>query len=1126
VRRLIAYLFLLSAITAQGQSSVLKSGQWYKVAVQSRGVYKITRDHLAKMGFDVNGLDPSSIKIFGQTGGMVPQRNDENRPTDLVELALHVEGGDDGKFDKNDFLLFYAEGPDKGKFQLSKSVFLHQDNIYSDKNFYFITVGNGAGKRIPAIPPGSGGTPIDVFNEYAYYETNETNILRSGREWFGDMFDLTAEKTFELSIPGIVPGTELKFVSEVMGQSLSPSSFRIFYNGQQIGEQPLSTIPNSQYGVKGRLRRDTLVTNSTIVSAANSETQQIKYSFIRGASGRSTGYLSFFSIHFIRRLSLYGDVTGFRSSEAINTQARYQLSNVQSDTRIWNITDPYMPVNQLYDLSGDVASFSVSSSAVEEFIAFTSNIRSPELSGSVSNQDLHGMSTPHLVIVSHPGLAAEASRLAEHRRNYSGMDVIVVTTEQVYNEFSSGRQDVSSIRDFVKHLYDKNPARLKSLLLFGKGSYDYKDRVTVNYNLVPTYQSRNSLSPLETFSSDDYFAFLESQEGEWPETGSFDNHTLDIGVGRLPVKTPEEARIVVDKIIAYDTDPDKFGKWRKDIVFVADDGSNSDGFTSIHQSQANTLAEDIESLHPEYNTRKRFLGTYVKNVSPNGESIPKANTDIREEFKNALIINYTGHGSEKLWADERVLTPVDIDNLKNTTLPFLVTATCEFGRHDDPAEISSAEHSILRAEAGSIGLVTTTRPVNSSTNFSLNLAFYDAFFQSEGGLPLTIGEVFRRTKNNSASGVSNRNFSLLGDPSMIVGIPLQGIDVEYFKTSDGSDTLKALSKAVLRGVVSKGGEKDPDFNGTVHVTLFDKRTGFKTIGRNDPPFQFTQWYNPLFRGKATVTNGSFEVEFILPRNIAYEVNPGKLSLYAFDRETGRDASGASSEFKIGGSESTAAPDNSSPGIAAYMGDPTFVDGGTVSPSTRLVARVTDESGLNISNYGIGNTMMAVLDDSQIFLINEYYEADADDYTKGWIDFPLYDLAPGPHTITIRVWDTYNNPAQQSISFNVSEGGQLIIEDFLNAPNPFSQNTTIFFTHNRSGEDLITHLSILNSAGQELLSLSIPVSESTHRVELLRVEENAALLEKLTPGLYFARVRVRSLTDGAESTRVTKLILTN
>jgi hypothetical protein len=607
------------------------------------------------------------------------------------------------------------------------------------------------------------------------------------------------------------------------------------------------------------------------------------------------------------------------------------------------------------------------------------------------------------------------------------------------------------------------------------------------------------------------------------------NTDLDVGVGRFPVKSRDEAMAIVDKIIAYDHGKKKFGGWRKDIVFVADDGNNTDRFSDEHQGDADFLAEQIELLHPQFNTRKMFIGTYPKVVKPNSESIPELNENIQREFnRGALIVNYTGHGSEKVWADERIFTNVDIEQLDNYLHPFLVTATCEFGRHDNPGEISSAELSLTRARGGSIGLVTTTRPVYSITNFYLNQAFYETLFDQESGEYQILGEIFRHTKNNSMSGVGNRNFSLLSDPSMTLAMPTQSIEVTGISTTTGSDTLRALSTVVVSGnVADENGNPITNFNGVVECILFDKETDFVTIGKNDPPFEFKQWYNGLYRGKASVENGTFEMSFVLPKNIAYEIGMGKLSLYAYDATLNLDASGVSKAFKIGGSEPGIPIDNVSPSIKIFLGDTTFLNGGVVSPNTTLVVRLEDESGINTSNYGIGNNLIAVLDDgAETFLLSEYYMADVDTYKKGWINFPLKNLSPGKHTITVKAWDTHNNPAEASLEFTVSDGEHLLIESFGNYPNPFANETTLFFQHNRSGDDLSGELFIYDIAGLQLKSYKFEVPSSPYQVNLLELNLANHFGKKLPGGVYFARLAVRSLTNGSKNEQVARLIILN
>jgi hypothetical protein len=954
--------------------------------------------------------------------------------------------------------------------------------------------------------------------------------LQSGREWFGERYDLVTSYAYRFDVSGVRENSSIKIVSDVMAQSFNGSSFKLLFNKTQFAEQVVPTISNTQYSIKGRHKRDTLTVDANTVSAPGATSQEVQYQYVKAGSGKSVGFLDFLLLNFSRHLALYGDQTIFLASSSLdNASSQYSLGGINENCTIWDITNTSEIKNQSFALESGTATFSTSSDVLKEFVVFNTNVPTPELIGDVVNQNLHGISPVNIIIVTNPTFKDEAQRLASHRQTYSSLSTAVVTPEEIYNEFSSGRQDVSAIRDFVKHMYDKNPGALKALLIVGKGSYDYKDRMPNNTNFVPTYESRNSLAPLETYSSDDYFAFLENNEGNWGE-GPIENHTLEIGVGRLPVKTVEEATNIVDKIVAYDSNKKNFGSWRKNVVFVADDGSNSDGFTSTHQNQANTMAESIEDDHSSFDTKKIFLGTYTKTVMPNGEAIPEVNRDITSWFdRGSIVINYTGHGSEKLLADEKVFTVDDITTLENARYPFMVTATCEFGRQDDPALVSSAELTVIHPKGGTIGLVTTARPVNSPTNFLLNQEFYSALFERDQGRYIPLGEVFRRTKNSSMSGVSNRNFSLLGDPSLTLALPTNTISVSAINTSTGSDTLKALSLVTVRGEVQdETATRIASFNGILEATLFDKEIESVTIGKNNPPYKFKERNSTLYRGKASVKEGAFEFQFIVPKNIAYEIGEGKLSLYASDLEQQRDASGASSTFKIGGSEKNPPDDGTSPEIKAWVGDTTFINGGVTNPNTSLVVKLQDASGINISKYGIGNSLIAILDndDEQAFELSDYFQTETDDYTIGWVNYPLKDLVPGRHSITVKAWDTYNNPAEARVDFIVTDGQVLIIESLGNSPNPFENETTIFFTHNRSGDDLEALLHIYSLTGQEIKAYNLSIPESPYYVELLEIDGFEDFGKKLPPGVYLARLAVRSLSNGSKSERVTKLIVVN
>ncbi|MBX2967463.1 MAG: type IX secretion system sortase PorU [Cyclobacteriaceae bacterium] len=1117
---------VLTSFPVNAQQSVLASGTWHKLAVEKNGVYKIDQALFRKMGFPSN-TDPRNIKIYTHGAGMLPQLNSAPRPNDLVECTIFVEGESDGVFNQQDYILFYAEGADKVSFDTGTETFSYEKHLYAKENFYFITVGNNAGKRIGTSPNAGTSFPvIEEFDNYAYHEVDQYNMLKSGRDWYGERFDFTDEHTIRFNLPGIIQGSPVKLTSSVMAYSFNATSFNVFYNNVQVGEHPIAGVPNT-LGVitlatlAGRHSTQSFITNSS----GTQTTQEVRYKYNK--NGSATGYLDYCLLHVKQQLRLYENQIIFRSSASLqNPESTFRLTQSTAQTQVWDITDPFTPTVQQTSFNAATTSFGTSTTNLKEFIAFSATAPAPKLVGSVPNQNIRALPTPHLLIVAHPSVKEETLRFKAYRESFSNIDIQVIHPQEIYNEFSGGKQDITAIRDAVKYFYDKNPGKLNALLLVGKSSYDYKDIVVDNKNLVPTYQSRNSLSYVFTYSSDDYYGFLENHEGQWSEGPSPENHTLDIAVGRIPVKSTEEMKNVVDKIIKYDTDKKRFGRWRKTIVFVADDGDLT--ANNVHQTQADQMATSINLHHGHFDTKKIYLDAFPQIPGAGGTISPETKKQIDQSINDgALIINYTGHGSERQWAQERILDEIQIQNLKNKNLPLLVTATCEFGRQDDPMFPSGAELFILQPNAGAIGLVTTARPVSSNTNFDLNQAFYDAFFQKENGNNLSLGEIFRRTKNNSISGVFNRNFSLIGDPSLHLAIPTHDINVTSITTSSGSDTLKALSTVTVTGeIVNHEQEKIETFNGTVEATLFDKETSFRTLGNENTPFDYKQWFNALFRGRAKAEAGEFTFQFIVPKNIAYAIDEGKLSLYAYDKNSEEEAAGYSTNFMIGSSESNPPTDTSPPEIKLYLNDLTFTNGGITGSAPTLIAQLADESGINISGYGIGNSIIAVLDDDETLVLNDYYIAEPNDYTKGTIEFTLPELKPGPHTITLRAWDTHNNPGLAKIDFRVSGTNALVIESFAGYPNPMRESAQLYFTHNQAGNDLEAVLMICDRTGQSVQEYTFSIQESAYEVNLLELSVSDNPGKKLAPGIYLARLIVRSLADGSKNERVTKLIVLN
>jgi hypothetical protein len=1120
--------------------SVLSSGTWIRFGVTSNGIYKIDYDYLQKAGINVGSIDPRNIKIYGNGGKMLPQSNNTPRPIDLTENAIRVIGEGDGKFDKGDYILFYGQTPDTYHYDQGISKFIYEKNIYSDTAYYFLTIGNTRGKRITnQNNSGTSFTQISHFDDFLIHEQDLENLLSnvehsqgagSGRLWLGERFDnFNSNRTFSFQIPGLRSNVPLNLTSSVVTrESFGPSSFTLEIGNKSIGTQTFSALSDGRYNIKGAMNTETFSVPFNDIPSPRNQIS-IKLTFNRSFNHRSLGYLNYLLIHCQRNLQVYGNQTIFRSIASLNhANSTFVIDNASSSLNIWDITNPLEPRSQQFNLSDGKARFGTNTTSLKEFVAFTgASFPSPGAPRSVSNQNLRGItSIPDMVIVAHPLFRNEAQRLASFRQKHSKLDVLVVTTNQVYNEFSSGAQDISAIRDFMKFLYDKNEQnpKLKYLLLFGRCSFDYKNRVRNNTNFVPTYQSRESFHPIFSYSSDDYFGFLDNEEGEWIETTNGD-HELNIGVGRFPVRDLEEAKAIVDKTIHYHT---AVGSWKNNIVFVADEGDGN-----LHQKDADLLAEFIDTTYAQYNVQKIYLDAYPQITTPRGHQAPAVNQAINQAIdKGSFIVNFTGHGSINGWTSKEVLNKSMIASWRNRDkLPLFITATCEFGRYDTPGQFSAGEQLLTTPLGGGIAIVTTTRPVFSSSNYLLNEAFYKHVFEQEDNRYATLGEVFKKTKNNSLSGSINRNFSLLGDPSLVLAYPKENIILQKVNDSpidEQNDTLKALSKIKLKGyIVSPFDEKKiTSFNGILDVIVYDKADEFETLGNHGPVMTFKQRDNRLFNGKVSVKGGEFTFEFVVPKNIDYSLGQGKISMYAVTHDQTSDASGSCLRLPIGGSDENAKMDSAPPKIKLFLNDTTFVNGGVTGSSPLLLAKLSDESGINITNRGIGQGIIAYISQNKVISLNEHYTTKLDSYTTGWVTYPLQDLPEGNHSIRLKAWDTHNNSSEAVLDFIVTNDAKLALNRVFNFPNPLSNHTSFVIEHSRAGESLEVQILIYAQTGEIVKKISGIFDNSNYRIEDINWDGRNESGGKIQKGVYIYKVIVRSLLDGAKNQSVQKLVIIN
>lgn len=1120
-------------------SSVLSTGDWYKMAFINSGIYKVDYSTLKSWGVDVDNINPKNIAIFGNGAKMLPQANAEDRAKDLIENNIVVIGEEDGKFDAQDYILFYVSSPTTWNLDLNNQLFKHVNNIYTDSCHYFLTIKSGTtGQRVQnqsSIAVTS--TPKTTFDERIAFEKDEVNLLKSGRQWYGSPLNLynNFQQNVSFTLNGICKDSILNVTSAVLGKSTGPVSstisFDITLNSKPLGTQTMNESGSVPYTTIAIEKVNTF--EYTVASIPGNEVFNFNYLFKRASEPTATGYINYIDFNFKKNLKLYNGQVSFRSIDSRNQiESSFAILGVQNTLRIWDVTNPLEAIGQEYELKNDSAIFGyLTSNSIREFVAFSGSSFSGPLSVvKILNQNLHALNPSNLLIITHPKFLSSANKLAAHRRSNDNLSVQVVSVTDIYNEFSSGNQDITAIRDFIKMIYDKNssgPDSLEYVLLFGDCSYDYKNRISGNTNYVPVYESINSLHPVNSYSSDDFFGFMDENEGLWGETPA-ENYYLDLGIGRIPCNSVDQAEAVVAKLINYSNKSVSYNPWKNNIAFIADAGDSN-----LHLSQADQLASNLESINPSININKIYLDAFPFKTAPDGVSAPDCNKAINEAVENgSLLINYTGHGGTAQLSVKRVITIPQITSWKNADkLALFVTATCEFGTYDDPGFESAGEQILLTPNGAGVGLVTTTRPVYSNSNFALNNAFYSVIFTKVNGKYPRLGNAVVYTKNNALYDVVNRNYALLGDPSMKLAYAENNISLTSINNAPiASDTLNALEKVNFKGQINDNSNlKLSSFNGTLYITVYDKKSNIKTLGQDGSIATTVKALNSIiYSGQASVVNGDFNFSFVVPKDISYQIDYGKISLYAKETNLTTDASGYNNQILIGGSSKNAKSDNIPPVIKLFMNDESFVNGGITNYTPKLIALISDSNGINITGSGIGHELSGVLNnnDKDVIVLNKYFSSKKDDYTSGRVDYQLNLEKPGQQTIRVKAWDTYNNSSEASLDFVVASDEKLALSHVLNYPNPFTSNTNFHFDHNRAGEDLSVQVQVFTTSGKLIKTLQTEAIISKSHFSELNWDGKDDYGDNIGKGVYVYKVSVRSKRDNSETHTYEKLVILN
>ena len=1092
-------------------NSVLASGKWVKARTNQSGIHKITFAALKSIGFQ----SPQNVKIFGFPPGKLPQMNSIPSSDDLTQY--HVWQTKDKQ--ANDCFLIYVPSQVTWAFDPVSKSFVHSINQFAEgQSFLYLTEDISTAQAVQLTPviTDSPSIIVNEFDDAVYYEEETYNLIETGSRWFSNLLtpSTTFMKTFKFQ-DHISNEPILINIAAAARCDLS-STLSISVNNTSV--ETMSFAPYSNFAEADYAILHESVFSKSIVG------DDVNYSLKYNSPANGKCWLDYIRVQTRRKLNMQGGQLIFCDSRSVGPGniAAFRIGNVGSGLKIWEITSPLKPFEIQSATASNILTFKVMTDSLRRFIAFDplSDFPAIEKVEEVNNQNLHGLSTPDMLIITSPDFKSEAERLALFHLQNSGLKVTVVDVSQIFNEFSGGIADVTAIRNFVRHLYRKsqnsNVSELKYLLLFGKGTYDNLHPVDAeNPCFIPTWQSESSLNPASSFVTDDYFGLLGEDEGD-------QKGVVDIGIGRIPCVSAAEAKAVVDKILQYNTAP-TMGEWRNNVCFVGDDEDYN-----IHVSDSEQLANFVNQQYPAFYTDKIYLDAFKEVTTPE-KRYPDVNKALSNRVKEgALIINYVGHANEEGLAHEKILTISDIDSWSNVDkLPVFVTATCEFSRWDLKNKQSAGEHILFNKVGGGIALFSTTRLVYSSSNFEMNKSFFKYVFEADkDGNNLRMGDIIRLAKSELGGTINAAKFALLGDPALQISyaqFKIKTLEINNKPIEQLTDTLKPLSMVSVWGEVQNlKGEKITNYNGTLYPTVFDKATAAVTLGNGgQTPFTYSVQNSILFKGNVSVKSGEFSYSFKVPKEINYRVGSGLIRYYS--KGATSDAGGSFVTLKLGGSPISSLIDLTGPTVKLYLDNENFKPGDQVSKAPLLIAYLEDESGIHTSGGGIGHDITATIDKQtdKMQILNDYFQSDRDSYKNGKVLFQLSDLEDGEHTLKFKTWDLANNSTEAEIKFTVASGLQ--ITNLTAYPNPVIESTDIIAVHNRFGEKMTVEIEIFSQQG--VLVDQMKTESGSSGFTTMPIHWNPGLNNhNLVPGIYHYRVRLTAL-DGSTAVKTGQLILT-
>ncbi len=1096
---------------------------WHRFSVEETGVQKMDKNFLRQLGIPVDTIDPKTLRIFGRGGQMLPLKNATEVET-LYENALWVVGEDDGSFDDTDYLLFMGYAGDT--WNTESQTF---SNLYHNAADYYISYGSSYGKRI-MVEEGNKHVLASAV-QYGIYQTaieeDNYNIGSFGRHWFGVRFSDGQKDTYSLQTPNVALGTTIDVIARVAAVTNSSTSFT-FSTGSNSKKTTLgpttdilvATTPFAQFnGISGVIQ----------LEVEANEKVSCELSFDAQGNFASNGYLDFVLGQYNRKLSANAGSFSFKLDSETSVQ-QLAISDATPETTIWELNS-----DVVYTAPKEATTFGVDVLVDEdtEFV-LAPDYKTPTFRRSTRTfsptsflEQIQSSPPTNYLLITSEDYREEAERLVSHRIENRGLQAQLVTVEEIYEAFSTGHQDIAAIRNFVRYLYFSQGKQLKYLCLFGDTSFDYHKRTRSNDMVVPTFHTLNSFSMTNSFMSDDFFTMMDSGEGLLAA-----GEQMDLAVGRMVFSDSAQATVVVDKVIAYES-PENKGSWNNSFTLLSDDVDHD--WEYVIQEKLDDLGDELQRNKPFLNITKLHSDAYPQVASAGGDRYPDVEMALENRLsQGTLVVNYFGHGGEDGLSNEFL---VDKDMASTVfhpgRYPLFITSTCEFSRFDNHERKTAGELIYQNPTGGAVGLISTTRQIYVTNGINYNNILSRHLFSFGSDDYTSIAEALRKAKREFMDTNQKRIIFFIGDPALKLHIPEREIQITHINGIDLDNAtneqlqLSALDNVTLEGIVADySGTPQTSFNGTVTLQVFEKEIERTTLGNDgNKKMTFTSLGKQIFQGISTVKDGKFTSTFIVPKDIDLEVGKARVTMIAFNEDKSETLGGHSDKLTIGGLNTSGIEDNQGPEIDVYLDNRNFVDGDHVFSSPTLIIDFTDDNGINTAG-GIGHDITAVLDNNQTnpFVLNAFYSTALDDFTNGTLSYPLNNLSIGEHTLTIKAWDTHNNPSTKTIRFWVMDNNNLQIGRVFNSPNPVTNQTIFFVQHNRPRELLKANLYIFTTDGKRIWHSSQNVFSSGYLLDAFRWNAKTYSGQKVKKGSYLYTIELISTLSQSSDTHSSKLII--